>query len=199
MAILGLVILLLGVGSLVTRNFAGVLQDFPLYLEKIRDRVSFLSGPLEEVSQASKQVEQMMGAEPEFHLAGSSQAATLVADPLQSNAGLRNQVSHRGGPELFPPGSRRVFPAQDGKGGPTFQDKRRIVEIAREIEWSISRYLASVTLLNLGLGLWGGVRRPDWTSQSVAVGRSRLPAQLHPIHWFRLRNHSNCHCFIHSV
>jgi predicted PurR-regulated permease PerM len=35
---------------------------------------------------------------------------------------------------------------------PTFQDKRRIVEIAREIEWSISRYLASVTLLNLGLG-----------------------------------------------
>jgi len=40
---------------------------------------------------------------------------------------------------------------------PTFQDKRRIVEIAREIEWSISRYLASVTLLNLALGLFVGV------------------------------------------
>jgi predicted PurR-regulated permease PerM len=40
---------------------------------------------------------------------------------------------------------------------PTFQDKRRVVEIAREIETSISRYLTSVTLLNLGLGTCVGV------------------------------------------
>jgi predicted PurR-regulated permease PerM len=43
------------------------------------------------------------------------------------------------------------------KGVSTFQDKRRVVEIAREIEWSLSRYLASVTLLNLGLGLCVGM------------------------------------------
>src|SRR5260370_33786529 len=39
----------------------------------------------------------------------------------------------------------------------TFQDKRRVVEIAREIETSISRYLTSLTLLNLGLGTCVGV------------------------------------------
>lgn len=35
---------------------------------------------------------------------------------------------------------------------PTFQDKRRVAEIAKEIQTSIARYLVSVTLLNLGLG-----------------------------------------------
>jgi predicted PurR-regulated permease PerM len=35
---------------------------------------------------------------------------------------------------------------------PTFQDKRRVVEIAKEIQTSTARYLVSVTLLNLGLG-----------------------------------------------
>jgi predicted PurR-regulated permease PerM len=75
-AILALVILLLGVGSLVTRPFAGFLQDFPFYLDKVRDRVSFLSGPLEEVAQASKQVEQMMGS--------NQSSALLVALKQQS-------------------------------------------------------------------------------------------------------------------
>jgi hypothetical protein len=65
-----------GVGSLITRPFAGFLQDFPLYLEKIRDRVSFLRGPLQDVSQASKQVEQMMGP--------SQSSALLVALKHQS-------------------------------------------------------------------------------------------------------------------
>jgi predicted PurR-regulated permease PerM len=38
------------------------------------------------------------------------------------------------------------------KAVPTFQDKRRVVESANEIQTSIARYLVSVTFLNLGLG-----------------------------------------------
>jgi predicted PurR-regulated permease PerM len=156
LAILALVILLLGVGSLVTRPFAGFLQDFPLYLDKIRDRVSLLSGPLQEVSQASKQVEQMMG---------SSQNSTLLA--LKQDSLL--QILFRQTPVFvarlvivvvltyFLLAHGEFFLRKAVKVVPTLHDKRRIVEIAREIEWSISRYLASVTLLNLALGFFVGM------------------------------------------
>ena len=40
---------------------------------------------------------------------------------------------------------------------PRFEDKRRAVEIAREIEFQISRYLVTVALINTGLGTLGGV------------------------------------------
>jgi len=43
------------------------------------------------------------------------------------------------------------------KAVPTFQDKRRVVDIAKEIETSIARYLLSVTLLNLSLGACVGI------------------------------------------
>ena len=156
LAILALVILLLGVGSLVTRPFAGFLQDFPLYLDKIRDRVSFLSGPLQEVSQASKQVEQMMGP--------SQSSTSLVALKQQSLLQILFSQTPAFVARLvivvvlsyFLLAHGEFFLRKTVKVVPTFQDKRRIVEIAREIEWSISRYLASVTLLNLALGLCVG-------------------------------------------
>lgn len=40
---------------------------------------------------------------------------------------------------------------------PTFKDKKRAVEIAREVEHNISTYLFTVTLINLGVGVAVGV------------------------------------------
>lgn len=40
---------------------------------------------------------------------------------------------------------------------PTWRDKKRAVEINREIQHNISHYLFSVTLINLGLGLVAGI------------------------------------------
>jgi predicted PurR-regulated permease PerM len=48
---------------------------------------------------------------------------------------------------------REAFLLKAVEAVPTFQDKRRVVDIAKEIQTSIARYLVSVTLLNLGLGL----------------------------------------------
>ena len=47
---------------------------------------------------------------------------------------------------------REAFLLKAVEAVPTFQDKRRVVDIAKEIQTSIARYLVSVTLLNLGLG-----------------------------------------------
>jgi predicted PurR-regulated permease PerM len=47
---------------------------------------------------------------------------------------------------------REAFILKAVKAVPTFQDKRRVVDDANEIQTSIAKYLVSVTLLNLGLG-----------------------------------------------
>jgi predicted PurR-regulated permease PerM len=151
-AILVLVILLLGVGSLITRPFAGFLQDFPLYLDKIRDRISYLSGPIEEVSQASKRVEQMMGANQGSTLLVALKQQSLLQILFSQTPVFAARLVIVVVLSYFLLAHGEFFLRKTVKVVPTFQDKRRIVEIAREIEWSISRYLASVTLLNLGLG-----------------------------------------------
>ena len=52
---------------------------------------------------------------------------------------------------------REAFLLKAVKAMPTFQDKRRVVDIAKEIQSNIAKYLLSVTLLNLGLGACVGV------------------------------------------
>jgi predicted PurR-regulated permease PerM len=153
LAIVILLILLLGVGSLVTRPFAGFLQDFPLLLDKIRDRVSVLSGPLQEISQASRQVEQVMGSTQGSALLVALKQQSLLQILFSQTPAFVARVLIVVVLSYFLLAHGEFFIRKAVKVVPTFQDKRRVVEIAREIEWSISRYLASVTLLNLALGL----------------------------------------------
>jgi predicted PurR-regulated permease PerM len=151
-AIIALIVLLLGLGSLITRPLAAFVGDFPGNLDKIRNRVSFLSGPLTEMTEASKQVEQL--------LPSNQGAVTLVALKQQSllqilfsqTPGFLAKVVVVVVLSYFLLVHGELFIRKAVKIVPTFQDKRRVVEIAREIETSISRYLTSVTLLNLGLG-----------------------------------------------
>jgi predicted PurR-regulated permease PerM len=157
MAIIVLVVLLLGLGSLITRPLAAFVGDFPINLEKIRNRVAFLSGPLTEITEASKQVEQLMPS--------NQGPVTLVALKQQSllqiffsqTPGFLAKTVVVGVLSYFLLAHGELFIRKAVKVVPTFQDKRRVVEIAREIEMSISRYLTSVTLLNLGLGACVGL------------------------------------------
>lgn len=45
---------------------------------------------------------------------------------------------------------------------PTLRDKKRAVEISHEIQQNISRYLISVSLINIGLGLVVGADFTSW-------------------------------------
>jgi predicted PurR-regulated permease PerM len=57
---------------------------------------------------------------------------------------------------------------------PTFQDKKRAVEIAREVENNISTYLFTVTLINIGVGVAVGTGvcsvRPRQAGRRTAGG-----------------------------
>ena len=64
---------------------------------------------------------------------------------------------------------------------PGFAEKKRAVQIAIEVERNISGYLATITLMNLLVGVANGAIdlgvRP---ARSAAVGHGRVPAELHP-------------------
>lgn len=156
-AIIALVVLLLGLGSLITRPLAAFVGDFPVNLARIRDRIAFLSGPLTEIAAASKQVEQLMPSNQGTVGLVALKEQSLLQILFSQTPGFLAKVVVVGVLCYFLLAHGELFIRKTVKLVPTFQDKRRVVEIAREIEMSISRYLTSVTLLNLGLGACVGI------------------------------------------
>jgi predicted PurR-regulated permease PerM len=156
LAIISLVVLLLGLGSLITRPLAAFVGDFPTNLEKIRGKIAFLSGPLTEIAQASKQVEQLVSTN-QGSVVLSLKEQSLLQILFSQTPGFLAKVVIVVVLCYFLLVHGELFIRKTVKLVPTFQDKRRVVEIAREIEMSISRYLTSVTLLNLGLGACVGM------------------------------------------
>jgi predicted PurR-regulated permease PerM len=66
---------------------------------------------------------------------------------------------------------------------PKFDDKRRAVSIVTEIENNISRYLTTISAMNLVVGVLAGLA--VWLlgdARPAAVRHAGLPAQLHPDH-----------------
>src|SRR3984893_7012729 len=152
LAIAALIVVLAGLASLIYQPAASFLQDLPNHLHQIQGRLTFLSASLKQAGHASDQVQQLMG---------SNQASTTIVT-LKGPGVLQMLFSQT---PLFLAklivviilsyfffAHQESFLLKAVKAVPTFQDKRRVVDIAKEIETSIARYLLSVTLLNLGLG-----------------------------------------------
>jgi predicted PurR-regulated permease PerM len=151
-AIVILMFVLLGLASLIYQPAASFMQDFPHHLHQIQERLAFLSASLKQAGHTSEQVEQLMG---------SGQASTTVVTfkPQGLIQVLLSQTPTFSSKLIvviilayFLSAHRDAFLLKAVKAVPTFQDKRRVVEIANEIQTSIARYLVSVTFLNLGLG-----------------------------------------------
>ena len=68
-AIVILILVLVGLASLIYQPAASFMQDFPNHLQKIQERLAFLSASLKQAGHTSEQVEKLMGA---------SQASTTV-------------------------------------------------------------------------------------------------------------------------
>jgi hypothetical protein len=69
---------------------------------------------------------------------------------LKPNARLFSETDRGNHFSLFRLTHRETFLLKAVKAVSTFEDKRQVVDIAKEIQTSIARYLVSVTLLNLG-------------------------------------------------
>lgn len=132
---------------------AGWLEKAPYGLEQLQHKLLPLKKPMEQVAQASGEIEKL--AQP-----GTAPAATVEVKQHRMNDMLLGRT-----PEFlastvlllimlyFLLAHDGVFLSKVLKVMPRLQDKKRAVAIAHEVEKHVSRYLLTVTLINICLGI----------------------------------------------
>jgi predicted PurR-regulated permease PerM len=134
---------------------AGWLEKAPYSLSQLQSKLIPLQQPLQKVSQASGEIEKL-AAPP--NASSKPPAVEVKTHPIANILYVRT-------PELamsavlliillyFLLANDGVFLTKLIKLLPTLADKKRAVAIANEIEAHISRYLLTVTMINIGLGI----------------------------------------------
>ncbi len=126
------------------------LQTVPSRMPEIQYRLRTLIDPLKKVSEATKQVENLTTEEekPVVQLKEQSLTGLLMNQTPFALANLFVMVVLI----YFMLASGDVFLRKLVRFAPTFQDRRRAVNMVREVEKRISLYLRTITLINLCLG-----------------------------------------------
>jgi predicted PurR-regulated permease PerM len=131
---------------------AGWLEKAPYSLQQLKQKLLPLKKPMEKVAQASGEIDKLTSTE-------EPQTKTVVVKRNAIADALFTQT-----PEFIASGVVMfillyfllaydgVFLTKITKVIPRLTDKKRAVSIVREIELQISRYLLTVTLINIGLG-----------------------------------------------
>ncbi|MEO5720237.1 MAG: AI-2E family transporter [Chthoniobacterales bacterium] len=141
---------------------AGWLEKAPYGMQQLQQKLMPLKKPIAQVAQASGEIDKL--TEPEA-APGTPQAPTVVTvKPSPISGSLFNRT-----PEFaisvvlllillyFLLAYDEVFLSKLIKMMPRLEDKKRAVAIAHEIESHVSRYLLTITLINIGLGVAVGV------------------------------------------
>ncbi len=163
---------------------SGWLEKAPYSLEQLKNRLTPFKKPIAKVAQASGAIENLTNAATAAEPANETSAGAAPAKPQTVEV-----KSHPLSERLFAQTTEflisavtmlillyfllaydGVFLAKLIKLMPTLSDKKRAVSIAHEIESQISRYLFTVTIINICLGIAVG----------SAVGFLGLP---NPIMW----------------
>ncbi|GJL48785.1 AI-2E family transporter [Candidatus Nitrospira salsa] len=157
---------LFAVGGIVAYGIASLAEPAANWLTKAPDALNAIEGKIRTVkasvlhmSQATDVIEQLATLEdgtPRRRLVeikGPSLGGTLIGVTTEFFASFIATVILL----YFLLASGDMFLEKLVKVLPTFSDKRRAVEIFREIEKSISTHLVTVTCINIGLGLAIGI------------------------------------------
>jgi predicted PurR-regulated permease PerM len=150
--LLSLVGLLVYGVSRLAEPVAGWLEKAPYSLHQIQQKMLPLKKPMEKVAQASGELEKITTTpEPKaqtvvvkrnaFAEAFLTQTPEFIASGVVMLILLYFLLAYDG-----------VFLAKITRVIPRLKDKKRAVSIVREIEMQISRYLLTITLINIGLG-----------------------------------------------
>jgi predicted PurR-regulated permease PerM len=137
------------------------LDELPLAMIDLRDKVEELRRPVAEVQEAAKKVENLAQGEPE---PGERQPVQVaVQGPGLTQIFLGGAVNFVTASVVmvallfFLLASGDTLLRQAVSIAPRLSDKRRVVEIARDTEDDISYYLLTISLINGGLGVAVGV------------------------------------------
>jgi predicted PurR-regulated permease PerM len=136
---------------------AGWLEKTPYSLRQLQQKILPLKRPMEKVAQASGEIEKLTNSvEPHTQTvvvkrnalaeAFMTQTPEFIASGVVMLILLYFLLAYDG-----------VFLAKLIRVSPRLKDKKRSVSIVREIEAQISRYLLTITAINIGLGVAVGV------------------------------------------
>lgn len=145
--------------SLVVEPASAWMQTVPQRLPELKSRLKHFQRPIENVQAASRQVEDLTdfsgsnGEEQVVKVSENTPAGLLIqqAPTLMANLGVMFILLY------FMLASGDLFLRKLVRIIPTFEDKRRAVEIAHEVEDGISRYLRTITVINASLGCLVGI------------------------------------------
>ncbi|HEY4282543.1 MAG TPA: AI-2E family transporter, partial [Chthoniobacterales bacterium] len=142
--------------SMLAPPLAGWLEIAPYSLQQLQHKLLPLKQPMQKVAQASGEIEKL--ATPENPSTKSPPAVEIRRHPITETVVLRT-------PEVvvsallvlillyFLLAYDGVFLGKLIRILPTLSDKKRAVSIALEIEGQVSRYLFTVTIINVTLGV----------------------------------------------
>jgi predicted PurR-regulated permease PerM len=131
---------------------AGWLEKAPLSVHQLKQKLLPLKRPMEKVAQATGEIDKLTSSD-------EGQTKTVV---VRRNAFIESFMTQT--PEFIASGVVMlillyfllaydgVFLTKITRTIPRLKDKKRAVSIVREIEMQISRYLLTITLINIGLG-----------------------------------------------
>jgi predicted PurR-regulated permease PerM len=129
----------------------------PDSLSRLESRLFFIKGPIAQLQSATKQVEKIAEGAP------ANAPSVIVSGPGLGSfllAGTRSMLVGLGTTMVllfFLLVSGDLFLRRFVEILPTLSNKKQVVEIVREIERNISGYLATVSLMNLAVGVATGI------------------------------------------
>lgn len=128
-------------------------QTIPSRLPDIKHLLSELKIPFNKFTEATQQVQEMTSMAEE-----SEKVVQIATQPLSTMLMVQTPVFLANLVLMFVLlyfllASGDTFLRKLVQAAPRFEDKRRTVEIAHEVEHRIARYLGAITLINLGLGV----------------------------------------------
>lgn len=164
--------------SLLSEPAAGWIEKAPYSLHQLQQKLTPLKKPIEKVAQATGEIDKLTSPEQ-----AQPQTQTVVV-----KKSALDEIFFTQGPEFvasavvmiillfFLLASDGVFLTKIIRVTPRLGDKKRAVSIMREIETQISRYLLTITAINIGLGIavgttvhFLGLRNPIMWGVMVAI------------------------------
>jgi Predicted permease len=132
------------------------MQTIPSRIPDIRYRLEFLQRPLSKVQETSEQVQKLTGGESDGQVV-QVREETMTGLMLRQTPALAANLLLMFVLIYFILASGDLFLRKVVRMVPTFEDKRRAVEIAREIQERISTYLRTITIVNVCVGIAVGL------------------------------------------
>jgi predicted PurR-regulated permease PerM len=157
--VLGALVGLVAIGaSFVVEPATAWMQTIPSRVPELKARLNAFRKPLEKLRDTSEQVAQLTDVgRPRDQAVVSVREATPATVLMHQTPAFLANVCVAGILLYFLLAAGDTFLRKLVRLIPRFEDKRRAVEIAHEIEERISRYLLAITLVNAGLGVAVGI------------------------------------------